>query len=268
MSTDTNPDLIMCGTCGDEFTQHDRGTCGNCMAGETAALHVEIERLTAERDALRAELAALRAQEPVAWDVYERRIYGAPGEKRHRVLWFEQYRHSDGVVRELDGLLESARERGIDNGARTIHVRPLYSAPIVSAPAAQIEEIASEIESAIQTMPGKLLANLIREGVTALKSHIVYAMAPMPPQGPVSDEEIREVFLANGFTLKPGHIDLKPYVFSAARALLALRPAREPLTVERCRHLCAQVDAQQEATAGDYAVDFVRAIERAHGITE
>lgn len=55
-ATGTNPDLIMCGTCGDEFTQHDRGTCGNCMAGETAALHVEIERLTAERDALRARL--------------------------------------------------------------------------------------------------------------------------------------------------------------------------------------------------------------------
>lgn len=66
MSTDTNPDLIMCGTCGDEFTQHDRGTCGNCMAGETAALHVEIERLTAERDALRAELTALRVQETAA----------------------------------------------------------------------------------------------------------------------------------------------------------------------------------------------------------
>lgn len=140
-----------------------------------------MDALQDERDALRADLAALRAQEPVAWDVYEHRIYGAQGEKRHRVLWVEDYRHSDGVVRDLDGLLESARERGIDNGARTIHVRPLYSAPIVSAPAAQIEAIASEIESAIQTMPGKLLANLIREGVTALQSHIVYAMAPMPP---------------------------------------------------------------------------------------
>lgn len=36
------------------------------MAGETAALHVEIERLTAERDALRAELTALRVQETAA----------------------------------------------------------------------------------------------------------------------------------------------------------------------------------------------------------
>ena len=51
----------MCGTCGDEFTQHDRGTCGNCMAGETAALHVEIERLAAERLSLMAAVADHRS---------------------------------------------------------------------------------------------------------------------------------------------------------------------------------------------------------------
>lgn len=36
----------------------------------------------------------------------------------------------------------------------------------------------------------------------------------------LSDDVIREVFLANGFTIKEGQTDLKPYVFSAARALL------------------------------------------------
>lgn len=61
----------------------------------------------------------------VAWDVYERRIYGAPGETWHRVLWVENYRLADGSAPDLDNLLESARLRGIDNGARTIHVRPL-----------------------------------------------------------------------------------------------------------------------------------------------
>lgn len=35
-----------------------------------------------------------------------------------------------------------------------------------------------------------------------------------------SDAEIREVFLANGFTIRPGHGDLKPYVYQAARALI------------------------------------------------
>lgn len=32
---------------------------------------------------------------------------------------------------------------------------------------------------------------------------------------------IREIFIANGFTLKPGCDDLKPYVYSAAQAIIA-----------------------------------------------
>lgn len=38
----------------------------------------------------------------------------------------------------------------------------------------------------------------------------------------VSDDDIRRIFLINGFTVKDGQTDLKPYVFQAARALLAL----------------------------------------------
>jgi hypothetical protein len=38
----------------------------------------------------------------------------------------------------------------------------------------------------------------------------------------ITDDQIREVFLKAGFTIKPGQDDLKPYVFEAARALLAL----------------------------------------------
>lgn len=34
-------------------------------------------------------------------------------------------------------------------------------------------------------------------------------------------EQIREIFLANGFTIKPGNDDLKEYVYAAAEALLA-----------------------------------------------
>jgi len=37
----------------------------------------------------------------------------------------------------------------------------------------------------------------------------------------VTNDDIREVFLANGFTIKDGLTDLKPYVYEAARALLA-----------------------------------------------
>lgn len=50
-----------------------------------------------------------------------------------------------------------------------------------------------------------------------LREAIVLLSAP-----PVSDAQIREVFMANGFTIKEGQTDLKPYVYAAARALLAL----------------------------------------------
>lgn len=41
------------------------------------------------------------------------------------------------------------------------------------------------------------------------------------PAPSLTDADIREVFLAHGFTIKEGQTDLKPYVFAAARALLA-----------------------------------------------
>jgi hypothetical protein len=44
--------------------------------------------------------------------------------------------------------------------------------------------------------------------------------ADQAAQPQVSDGLIREIFLANGFTIKDGLSDLKPYVFAAARALL------------------------------------------------
>lgn len=39
---------------------------------------------------------------------------------------------------------------------------------------------------------------------------------------PLSKDQIREVFLAHGFTVKEGQTDLKPYVYDAAYALIAL----------------------------------------------
>lgn len=42
----------------------------------------------------------------------------------------------------------------------------------------------------------------------------------------LTDDQIRDVFLANGFTIKDGQPDLKPYVYAAARALLALQASR------------------------------------------
>lgn len=53
---------------------------------------------------------------------------------------------------------------------------------------------------------------------------------PAPVQAePVADEQIKAVFLANGFTIKEGLTDLKPYVYQAARALLQLAaPQAQP----------------------------------------
>lgn len=61
----------------------------------------------------------------VAWDIFEKRIYGAPGETRHRVLWVEHYRRPDGSTPDLDWLLQMARNDTIE-GAKVIHVRPLF----------------------------------------------------------------------------------------------------------------------------------------------
>ena len=86
------------------------------------------------QDALRTAIAEAEKQEPVAWDVFELRLYGAPLEKQHRVLWVDRYTHQDGSIPDLDGLLEAAKKNGgIDGGAKTLYVRPLYTTP----PAAQ-----------------------------------------------------------------------------------------------------------------------------------
>lgn len=66
----------------------------------------------------------------VAWDIYERRLYGAPGEVRHRVLWVDDYRLEDGTSPDLDELLDAARKSELDPGAKTIYVKPLMFVPM------------------------------------------------------------------------------------------------------------------------------------------
>ena len=41
------------------------------------------------------------------------------------------------------------------------------------------------------------------------------------PPPVMSDAQIRDIFMTNGFTIKDGQDDLKPYVYAAARDLLA-----------------------------------------------
>lgn len=54
--------------------------------------------------------------------------------------------------------------------------------------------------------------------------------------------DIREVFLANGFTIKPGETDLKPYVYDAADALLMLAGAGLKEAVETHCALVRELD--------------------------
>lgn len=63
----------------------------------------------------------------VAWDVYEHRLYGAPGETSHRILWVDDFRYEDGSTPDLDWILDHARSSSVNLGRRTIYVRPLYA---------------------------------------------------------------------------------------------------------------------------------------------
>lgn len=47
------------------------------------------------------------------------------------------------------------------------------------------------------------------------------AIAAQAKPAAMTDEKIKAIFLANGFTIKEGNSDLKPYVYAAARAILA-----------------------------------------------
>lgn len=69
----------------------------------------------------------------------------------------------------------------------------------------------------------------------------------MTPTAMISHDDIKREFLAAGFTIKPGHDDLKPYVYEAARRLLALAAAESEKMVaaerERCARLCDGIAA-------------------------
>lgn len=65
---------------------------------------------------------------------------------------------------------------------------------------------------------------------------------------------IREVFLASGFTIKPGETDLKPYVYDAAYALLAVRPAVQADAEDAARWRAIRHDATRHG--GDFSKDL------------
>lgn len=85
-------------------------------------------------------------------------------------------------------------------------------------------------------------------------------------QPALSKDQIREVFMAHGFTIKDGQTDLKQYVYDAAYALLGQQPRKAvKLTDDEVREIYEN-HAYVDCTV------MLRAIEaatlKANGVTE
>lgn len=69
------------------------------------------------------------------------------------------------------------------------------------------------------------------------------------PVGAVTDADIRKIFIAAGFTIKEGQADLKPYVYTAAHALLdraAVQGSEDKRDAERYRYIRATTKALRD----------------------
>lgn len=115
--------------------------------------------------------------------------------------------------------------------------RIITSGDVIAELQDRIAELEAELEAAPKAAPGKRLTR----------------------------EQIREVFMANGFTVKEGQTDLKQYVYDAAHALLELaaapHPAPAPLSDAQIKELI------EDGVFLGNCKEIVRAIEQAHGIT-
>jgi hypothetical protein len=80
-----------------------------------------------------------------------------------------------------------------------------------------------------QRMRNRLQCTVIRKG------HSMTTTAQIAGEDMTKDQ-IRDIFMAHGFTIKEGQTDLKPYVYDAARALLASKPA-VPCSADDTRNL-------------------------------
>lgn len=84
----------------------------------------------------------------------------------------------------------------------------------------QIENIARKVHGDCTRLPGATYQHAAEAAVMYTLERIAQA-----EQRPISRETIRAVFLRNGFTVKEGQTDLKPYVYAAAEELLRLSAA-------------------------------------------
>lgn len=79
-----------------------------------------------------------------------------------------------------------------------------------------------ESEEAMNAWHARQAWKFIGIAARALDAHKKALAQPAPGVPTLSKDQIREVFLSHGFTIKEGQTDLKPYVYDAADALLKL----------------------------------------------
>lgn len=96
--------------------------------------------------------------------------------------------------------------------------------------------------------------NLVTNDSTRLlvAPQLTMAAAPASPSPlgvNITIDDIRRVFLANGFTIKEGQSDLKPYVFTAAKELLKLGWNGTPITDTRVVNHMPSVESYQTKVA-------------------
>lgn len=146
---------------------------------------------------------------------------------------YAETRHRCGGV--YNAKTEAARKAVIE---ALSGVQVLSAAPAGFVPVAAFDRLHAHAES--------LAARLLAASPTPpAEQQAAYKAVPGVP---LTRDQIREVFMAHGFTVKEGHTDLKQYVYDAAYALLKLVAAPQP--APDCHHRpqcdeCAALAAQR-----------------------
>lgn len=135
---------------------------------------------------------------------------------------------------ELRRIARSARTSASDDASPTEYVLAGWKAAMLAAsptPQQEAQEPAAYIHVPHHTVEGKVRPVVSFEKYQQDYADGIYSTriplytAPQPAPAPLTRDQIREVFMANGFTVKEGQTDLKQYVYDAAYALLGTKPA-------------------------------------------
>lgn len=138
-----------------------------------------------------------------------------------RLVWYSQKALNDAILKTYEGHQPDVK---------------LYTAQAAPA-AADFTTLGAALRAIQQAIDliGEPADDRMRTVKRVLRGAVIVAEdsgeLSAPAAGAVAGptrEQIRDVFLANGFTVKEGQTDLKPYVYAAAEALLALAAAPTP----------------------------------------